>query len=255
MKISSKLVLVISTGVILTASVARADTLLGFSFTANDQSGGGAQTDGSQATAPSDLNAAGISSSTITRGSGATGQMVNTTQPSAFNTGAFGFVSTLAAAESGNDYYQFQLSNTQTASLSTVDYSVYSQNNGTNPQNFSGELFYSLDDFATAGVDLGGFTGVISNGGGGSSSYTGNPETADLTGQAALQDLAAGSTVTFRFFGYDGAGYTDQGFGDGGAQDLSILGSVESVPEPSTWAMLFGGLVLAGFGLRRRALR
>jgi hypothetical protein len=251
MKTSSLFLILASLAV--SVSGVSAATLLSFSFTSNDQSGGGIQADGSQATAPSDFNATGIASSTISRGGGASGQTLYTAQPSAFNTGAFSS-SSLATAEANDDYYQFSLSNTATASLSTVNYSVYSQNNGGNPQDFSGELYYSLNNFSTAGTDLGGFTGVSSIGGGGST-YTANPESADLSGQADLQDLAADSTVTFRFYGYDGAGFTDQGFGNGGAADVTILGSVESVPEPSTCLMLLGGVTFLALGMRFRGKR
>jgi|SRR5580765_7778898 len=45
------------------------------------------------------------------------------------------------------------------------------------------------------------------------------------------------------------------GHGDGVGGSLDAIAVTAAVPEPSTWAMFAGGLVLIGFSLRRRSAR
>jgi hypothetical protein len=205
---------------------------------------------GTETTAASTFQATGVNASTLTRGAGVSASIQGQANTDIFNASWFGATS-VANAVTNNQYFQWTFSATSTASLSSLNYSVYAQNNGNNPQNFSGDVQYSLDGFATTGVDLGGFTGVTPQSG--TNNYLGNPESNNLSSVLALQNIAAGQTVTFRFYGYNGAGFTDQGFGRASPNDLNLSGTLSAVPEPSTWAMMLGGLgILVWFQRRAR---
>ncbi len=174
-----------------------------------------------------------------------------------------------------------------TASLSTLDISLRrSALNG--PMFF--ELQYSLDGFATAGTTVVDFTyrgrssgtntdtsfnpeeymkfGVPDPndpgafelppdlaGQSGNTTDPGNPmPTFDLSAFSDLQEMAAGTEVTFALFAWGNANTTNTNtvaFGRLVGPDLG--GTV--IPEPSTYALLFGASVLGAVVLLRRRRR
>ncbi|MCW5898163.1 MAG: T9SS type A sorting domain-containing protein [Flavobacteriales bacterium] len=127
----------------------------------------------------------------------------------------------LAGAQSGNKYLQFSITaNTGwQVSLSTLDANF--RRSSTGPNAFQWQ--YSLDGFATAGVNAGAeisYTGTATNGDA--------QAQIDLSAIAALQNVAAGTTITFRLFGW-GASATGGTFAIGrlAGNDLAIGGTVE----------------------------
>ncbi len=86
------------------------------------------------------------------------------------------------------------------------------------------------------------------------SSSGGIPATVGDNGFGIFLDpsLMSGSPVTTFYFGYDDE-FTNQ---DDDYDDFVVRATVLSaVPEPSTWAMMFGGFALLGLSLRRRQTR
>lgn len=79
--------------------------------------------------------------------------------------------------------------------------------------------------------------------------------TVDLTGEAALQNIAPNTVVEFRFANYNkstfsGSGYAYYGIGNKSGNDIVIEGSTSPIPEPGTIAL--AGLALMTLGVRRR---
>lgn len=119
------------------------------------------------------------------------------------------------------------------------------------------EWQYSLDGFATAGATLHAYDPAdIPAGGAG-----GILPSIDLTGISALQNLAAGTELTLRLYGWGATGNgntmafgrSTQLSGEGGAYQGPAL-NVTVVPEPSTYAAIFG-VVILGFACFRRKAR
>ena len=136
-------------------------------------------------------------------------------------------VSNLATAVSGNRYFQFTIGAQAgyKASLSTLD--VHFRRSGTGPNTFQWQ--YSLDGFATAGVNIGS-----------SISYTSNPTNGtaqaqiDLSGIPALQNVVSGTTITIRLYGW-GTSNAAGTFAIGrlAGNDLAIGGTVTSAAATS----------------------
>lgn len=79
----------------------------------------------------------------------------------------------------------------------------------------------------------------------------------DLSTIAALQNVS--DVVTFRMVGWtspigalDPSGSGNLGFGNVTGNELAFSGSVTAVPEPSTYTMLFLGVVFIAWKLRRK---
>lgn len=132
----------------------------------------------------------------------------------------------LAGAQSANKYLQFTISPNSgwEVSLSTLD--VNFRRSGTGPNAFQWQ--YSLDGFTTAGVNIGAefsYTGTASNGEA--------QAQIDLSAVPALQDVPAGTTITFRLFGWgtDNSGGTFA-IGRLAGNDLAIGGTVEPGAGP-----------------------
>jgi hypothetical protein len=190
-----------------------------------------------------------------------------------------------SVAIANGDYFQFGLSvdPDHTASLATLDLSLRrSATNG--PMNY--ELQASLDGFATEGILVSEFTYLGRTSGGNSpdpnpiltdpfyymtNDLAARPNavtspgdaipTIDLSTIGALQDLAAGATVTFRLFAWGNAntaitntvalGRMDGPKITGLVTSLSGSGQSIGVPEPAS-AVLALMLAAAWFGCGRR---
>jgi MYXO-CTERM domain-containing protein len=146
----------------------------------------------------------------------------------------------LAAAITANKYYQLIAAPTSgnAMSLSSLSVVLFQQNTHTSA---TADLQYSLDGFATAGVDLGSVSPIHDG-------WTGSAQNWDLSGVSALQN--ASNSVTFRVYCYGFAGYEDQGLGQipGNNNDVLLSGTVGLVPEPAA----MGSLALCGLAVLRR---
>jgi hypothetical protein len=220
------------------------------------------------ATAASDPN---VSAATLSRGAGidaaglTNGYSSNNWDPTA---------ASLSAAQTNNEYYEwgFTVNSGYKASISSFDATL--RRSALNaPSNFV--LQYSFDGFATAGTTAVTFNYFGRSSGTAPGTVTpfqwmttdtagqdaGNRiSTQDLSGISALQDLVAGTAVTFRLYAYGtGSGgatsntvalgrnpTVDNGNGQSGAQ---INGTVVAVPEPASLGLALIGGVLA---VRRR---
>ncbi|MDQ8181424.1 sugar-binding protein [Pelagicoccus sp. SDUM812005] len=188
---------------------------------------------GTENTATATTANSGATVTDLTRGAGAAGRTNYGNELGGFNTAATSFTkATLQEAISADNYFEFTVSPLEgyAFDIEEVFYSAFAQANGTNPGDFSIEVEYSLDGFATAGTSLGGNSGVVAQTIGG---LLGNPFSLQTAGEAALQGVTA--PVTFRIYGYKGAGYTSKGIGFDAGDDLAIRGTVTelnpAVPE------------------------
>ncbi|MBD5778497.1 fibronectin type III domain-containing protein [Pelagicoccus sp. NFK12] len=179
---------------------------------------------GGEASAAATTENLNVTVSYLTRGPGASGGNTYGGETGGFNTTGTRFDDpTLEVAIANGEYYEFSVSpeNGYALKIDQVFYSAYAQNNGTDPENFSIEIQYSLDGFETAGISLGGNSGVTPQTLGG---MLGNPFSVSTTTEAALQSVEG--TVTFRIFGYDGVAYTSKGIGFNDGDDIAVFGSL-----------------------------
>jgi hypothetical protein len=168
-----------------------------------------------------DINLA--AGSVLSRGAGVTA----TTLSGAF-AGSNWVATTQAGAETNNTYFQFTITGatgTQ-VSLSTLD--AWFRRSGTGPNSFQWE--YSLDGFATAGVAIG---SIISY----TLTTTGGDQQSELilSGISALQNVAGGTTITIRLYGWGASGSSGT-FALGrptGQNSLSIGGTVTPPVTPN----------------------
>ncbi len=173
---------------------------------------------GSEATVAATTLNANLNASSITRGAGINASTLGDTYASTnFTVGG-----TLADAITNADYLQFTLNPKlgYQASLSTLDANF--RRSGTGPNNFQWQ--YSLDGFATAGVNI-------------DAPFTYNLSTINGDAQAqintsaitALQNVVNASTITFRLYAW-GATNTSGTFALGRpgapANDLALGGSI-----------------------------
>jgi hypothetical protein len=161
---------------------------------------------------------------------------------------------TRANAILSGDYFQvgFTVNSSVPVSFVALDM-IGRRSSATAPA--SSEWQYSLDGFSTDGVAIhqyltsDWFVGTTG----------GHMPTIDLTGVAGLQDLADGTTVTFRLYAWDAGasgstfafGRSTQLSGEGGAYQGPAL-KVSVVPEPASIAFSLGLLALTLLMLRRR---
>ncbi|MDQ8197142.1 sugar-binding protein [Pelagicoccus enzymogenes] len=179
---------------------------------------------GAEATAAATTGIPNVLVGDLTRGPGAAGSATYGGETGGFNTTGTRFDDpTVEIAVANGEYYEFTVSpdSGYALKIDQIFYSAFAQNNGTDPENFSIDVQYSLDGFQTAGISLGGNSGVIPQTLGG---MLGNPFSISTTTESALQSVEG--TVTFRFFGYDGVAYTSKGIGFNDGDDIAVFGSL-----------------------------
>jgi hypothetical protein len=131
---------------------------------------------------------------------------------------------------SSSTYFDFTLTPGVDQHIRATGFSLGSRSTATGPTSLS--LYTSID----------GFTALVA-----SVSTTANSTWASVTLSSFTVTGAAGSAVTFRLYGSGGTGI---GTGNWRVDDLSLAAT--AVPEPSTYAALFGAVVLAGTLMRRQ---
>jgi len=186
------------------------------------------------------------------------------------------FAGSVSTAIADNEYFQFGFSvdSNYTASLTTMDFSLRrSATDG--PMNY--ELQASADGFATPGTTVATFMYLGRNSGTAPGTLTpfqwmttdtpgqgnGNPiSPIDLTATPLLQNIAGGTTITFRLFAWGNGGgaalsntvalgrsTAANGNGVGGPL---IQGDVVLIPEPAAGTLMGCVLLAAAAFVRRR---
>lgn len=184
---------------------------------------------------PAGSLASHVAGGSLTIGSGVSAS--NTTD--FFSANGFNTTS-LVAAISGGDYLSFTIT---PAAGYALNISSVSFNSGVSSAvtNFNAALLSSATGFSPVGA-LHSY-----------SFATTTPPTQSITlsGTAALQNVTG--ALEFRLYGWrDSAGTSTFRLRTLSGYDLVVTGSVTAIPEPATYAVLFGILVLAGAVIRRR---
>lgn len=172
---------------------------------------------GNEATVNATTNNANLNTVVISRGAGVFASNLS----NAYSSNGWASNS-LANAITANDYYQFAISANAgyDVSLSTLD--VNFRRSGTGPTDFQWQ--YSLDGFSTAGVNIGSAINYTSN------PTNGTAQTQlNLSGIGALQNVATGTTITIRLFGWNGSGGGTFALGRLSGDDLAIGGTVNTL--------------------------
>jgi hypothetical protein len=161
-------------------------------------------------------NDVNLQTATISRGAGITPSAL----ANAFSATGFVAAGTKADAITQNEYFQVVIEpkNDHRLFLTTLNYVI--RRSGTGPNAFQWQ--YSLDGFATAGVDIGAegsYTGTATNG-------VAMPAI-DLSAVPALQNLPSGTKVTFRLYAWGAsAGTGTFAIGRLAGDDLAFVGEV-----------------------------
>jgi len=164
---------------------------------------------------------ANLNPSVLSRGAGLQGK----SRANTYNSENFTLTTLLADAITNNDYYQFTVSAQSgfKVSMGTLDANLFRDGNG--PQRFQWQ--YSLNGFATAGVNIGSEIVITTN----PASGTATPSIS-LAGISALQNVPSGTTITMRLYGYGALGNGGDGaFGLLAGNDLAIAGATSLVTE------------------------
>jgi len=146
---------------------------------------------GSEVTFNATTNEANLNIAILSRGPGITPASL----ANAFSSDTFSSGGTKATAISNGDYLQLAIGAkaNHRVSLSSIDFNVRRSSTGPNAYQWQ----YSLDGFATAGIDVGAqgsYSGTENNG-------LAMPKI-DLSGVANLQNVIAGTTITFRLYAW-----------------------------------------------------
>lgn len=162
---------------------------------------------------------------------------------------AVGFLSSSSATKSGNLYAQFQNNTGSTITSFTISYDVEKYRGGTNPSGFSIQMYYSTDgtSWTSAGSNyLTSFAADASNNG-----FNPAPGvTTSVTASGLSLSIAQGSSLYLAWNYAVTSGSTTSN-----AQALSLDNislTAHAIPEPSTYAAIFGALALAGVCVHRR---
>jgi len=206
--------------------------LLVWDFTA---AGGNAATDGNAASAGSTTTANGIQAATLIRGSGSPAAALQAVQARGamnMNSGTSWTATTLAAAKTAGNYFQFAVApvSGDQFSLSSIAFVTYQQNPHAAA---TAVLEYSTNGFATAGVAVA-TNNPVSN------DWNGTTNTVSLSGISVLQNIT--NTVTFRIWGYGFGPFEDKGLGQvpGNNPDLDVVGTVK-FPSPVSISLQMNG--------------
>ncbi len=167
---------------------------------------------------------ANLNSSNATRGAGISAASL----PGGFSSTNYTAGGTLTTATNNNQYFQFTVNAKPgyQASLSSLDANLRRSSTGPNAYQWR----YSLDGFATAGIDIGSpvsFTNTAT---------TGVAQAQiDLSGISALQNVSTVKTITFRLYAY-GASATGGTFAFGlpttPVNDIAVEGTLTAAPTP-----------------------
>ncbi len=171
---------------------------------------------GTEVTFNATTNDANLQTVVISRGAGITPSAL----ANAFSATGYVAAGTKADAVSQNEFFQITLEpkNNHRLFLTTLNYVI--RRSGTGPNAFQWQ--YSLDNFATAGIDVGAegsYTGTATNG-------VAMPAI-DLSAVPALQNLPSGTKVTFRLYAWGAsAGTGTFAIGRLAGDDLALVGEV-----------------------------
>lgn len=187
---------------------------------------------GTEVTVNATTNNANLNTSVISRGAGLTTSSLG----NAFSATNYSANGTKADAISNNKYFQFSISakSGYKVSLSTLD--AIFRRSSTGPNAFQWQ--YSLDGFATSGIDFGSSISYTST------ATNGTKQTQiSLSSISALQDVASGTTITIRLYGW-GASQTGGTFALGrlAGNDLAIGGTVAATGANPTISVTPGAL-------------
>ncbi|MCX6721301.1 MAG: HYR domain-containing protein, partial [Candidatus Staskawiczbacteria bacterium] len=179
---------------------------------------------GDEVTFNATTNDANLNTSTLSRGAGINPQPL----ANGFSSTAYVISGTKATAISNNEYFQVAISAKANyrVSLSSIDSNLRKSNTGPTAYQWQ----YSLDGFSTAGIDVGA-QGTIVIG----DSGVAMPQI-DLSGVANLQNVAAGTTITFRLYAWGASAATGTfAIGRLAGNDLVFMGQViDNVPPTFT---------------------
>ncbi|USN52940.1 MAG: hypothetical protein H6759_02685 [Candidatus Nomurabacteria bacterium] len=161
-------------------------TIAGFEMSGNT---------GNEVAVNATVNDVDLETATVTRGSGITA----TNLSNAFSANNFVIGGTKSDALTNNEYYEVSLQSKNGLSLSLDQITFNIRRSSTGPNAYQWQ--YSLDGFATPGVDIGAegsYTDTATNG----ASMT----PIDLTTEADLQKIPVGHTITFRLYAWGATG-------------------------------------------------
>lgn len=163
-----------------------------------------------------------LNSSTVSRGAG----LVASGLTDAYSSSDFAATS-FATAVTANDYYQFTISAKPGYQVSLSSLNANFRRSSSGPTTFQWQ--YSLDGFATAGIDIGSpITYNLSGTNGDQQAQI------DLSSIGALQNISTIQTVAIRLYGWNGATGGTFGFGrpTSPPNDIAIGGTVTVAPKP-----------------------
>jgi hypothetical protein len=218
-------------------------------------------------THPPAIVPAGVTASDIIRGPGiGESRLQYGFSGTGWHSGVSGVPASLATAMANNNYFEvsFTVQPGYQLSFEALDYRI--RRSATDNGRTTESLWqFSFDGFDTIAGSFGQYSMAPGTGAGNGISVP----TVDLSSIVTLQDLAAYTTVTMRLYAFDTAtpvSVTSSGntFGFGRAlttggvvvdENIPTGGpvfTVSIIPEPSTYALIFGGIFLAGALLLRR---
>ena len=155
-----------------------------------------------------------------------------------FNSNTWSEANNLASAISDKSYLRFDIAPVAGAEMTFTSLTFDMKRSSTGPTSFA--LLSSIDGFSDlAAIETWTLTGA-----------TNNDNTADLVTGLGGKFANLTSNVEFRLYGYNAGGPSGSaGIGIAG-DDLFIEGTV--IPEPSTYALIFGGIALGFVVWRKR---
>lgn len=162
---------------------------------------------------------------------------------------AVGFLSSGSATKSGNLYARFQNNTGASITSFSISYDVEKYRGGTNTAGFSIQMYYSTDgsSWTSAGSNfLTSFAADANNNG-----FNPAPGTTSSITSSGLNLAIAQGDSLYLAWNYS----VTSGSTTSNAQALSLDNislTAHAIPEPSTYAAIFGALALAGVVVHRR---